>query len=163
MYITCSQCTHATVSHTYTKNTDVWNTAKDTQQPFYDHIYTQYMHRIDLINTYLHHTHAQQGTHGVGTLRCHVPTRKTLMSEILHKTQKNVARTICTHSICTEKTWYIHICIIHMHNQALTVWACYGVTCIHEKYWCLKYCTRHAITFLWPYIHAVYAQKRAHT
>jgi hypothetical protein len=158
-----SWCGHATMSRTCTKNADVWNTSKDTQQPFYDHIYTQYMHRKELKKRYLHHTHAQQGTHGVGTLRCHVHTRKILMSEILQKTRKSLSMTICRHSICTEKSSKKDICIIHMHNRALTVWARYGVTYIHEKYWCLKYCTRHARTFIRPCIHEVYAQRRAHT
>jgi hypothetical protein len=92
------------------------------------------MHRKELKKRYLHHTHAQQGPHGVGTLRCHVHTQKMLMSEILHKTRNNLSMTICTRSICIEKSSYIDIGIIHMHNQALTVWACYGVTYIHEKY-----------------------------
>jgi hypothetical protein len=147
-----SQCGHATVSHTYTKNTDVWNAAKDTQQPFYDHKWTHHMHRKELIYTYLHHTHARPGTQGVGMLRCHVHTREILMSEMLQKTRNNLSMTIYTHSMCTGKSSYIRICMIHMHNQALTVYACCGVTYIHEKYWCLKNCIRHATTFLWPYI-----------
>jgi hypothetical protein len=92
------------------------------------------MHIIDLINTYLHHTHAQPGTHGVGMLRRHIHTRKILVSEILHKTLKNLYMTMHTCSMCIEKSSYIDIGIIHMHNRALTVWACYGVTYIHEKY-----------------------------
>jgi hypothetical protein len=120
----------------------------------------QHMHRKDLKKMYLHHTHAQPGTHGVGMLRCHVHTRKILMSEILQTTRNNLSMTIYTHRICTEKSSKKSICIMHMHNRALTVWACCGVTYIHEKYWCLKYCTRHSRTFLGPYIHTVYAQKR---
>jgi hypothetical protein len=121
------------------------------------------MHRKELKKRYLHHTHAQPGTHGVGMLRCHIHTRKILMSEILQKTRNNLSMTIYRHCICTEKSSYIDICIIHMHNRTLTVWACYGVTYMHEKYWCLRYCTRHRRTFLEPYVHTVYAQARAHT
>jgi hypothetical protein len=80
--------------------------------PCYDHMCTQYVHRKVFINTYWHLTRAQPGTHGVGMLLCHVHTRNILMSEILQKTQKNVARTIYTHIICTEKTWKKGICIM---------------------------------------------------
>jgi hypothetical protein len=92
------------------------------------------MHIIDLINTYLHHTHAHPCIHGVGMLRCHVHTRKILVSEMQQTTQKKLSMTTYRHSICTEKSSKKGIFIIHMHNQALTVWACYGVTYIHEKY-----------------------------
>ncbi len=118
------------------------------------------MHKKELKKRYLHHTHAQPGTHGVGMLRCHIHTRKKLMSEILQKTRNNLSMTIYRHCICTENSWKKCICIIHMHNRALTVWARCGVTYIHEKYWCLKYCTRHSRTFLGPYIDTVYAQNR---
>jgi hypothetical protein len=113
---------------------------------------TQYMHRKVLINTYWHLTHAQPGTHGVGMLRCHVHTRKIQMSEILQKTRNNLYMTIYTRSICTEKSSYIDICIIHMHNR-------------HSQY---NICTEKRCMYMhrkeiYTYLHHTHAHPRIHS